>query len=41
MIYIEPDFKNKIIDKGKELIETDKDAQDALRIIISFQLYQK
>ena len=28
MMYIDPDFKNKIIDKAKELIESDKDAQD-------------
>ena len=28
MMYIDPDFKNKIIEKAKELIETDKDAED-------------
>ena len=28
MMYIDSDFKNKIIDKAKELIKTDKDAQD-------------
>ena len=27
MMYIDPDFKNKIIEKAKELIETDKDAE--------------
>ena len=27
MLYINPDFKNKIIEKAKELIEMDKDAQ--------------
>jgi len=28
LMYIDPDFKNKIIEKAKELIETDKDAED-------------
>jgi len=28
MLYIDPDFKNKIIKKAKELIETDKNTPD-------------
>ena len=28
MLYIEPDFKNKIIEKAKELIETDKNSPE-------------
>jgi len=38
MMYIEPDFKNKIIEKAKELIETDKYAKNDCRDLVAKML---
>ena len=40
MMYIDTDFKDKIIEKAKELIETDKDAQDDCLSLVNKMLEQ-